>query len=110
VGIAKINGPSSVVLDLGQTLTALAPGGTIKITSSFLAQAGAAGGEAVGAVATGAGTGLGAAAKGIGGAVGNLFSGLGLGAYALYIEAASGLCSCLCCMMIVAYILKQVNH
>ena len=112
--IVKIRGPSSFVLDLGVTLTKLDPGGTIKITSSFLAQAGTAAGETAGTVAgavgQGAGAGLSAAAKGIGGAASSLFDSLGLGEYTMYIGGASALCSCLCCMMIVAYILKQVNH
>lgn len=112
--IVKIRGPSSFVLDLGVSLTKLDPGGTINITSSFLAQAGTAAGETAGtiagAVGQGAGAGLGAAAKGIGGAASSLFESLGLGEYTMYIGGASALCSCLCCMMIVAYILKQVNH
>jgi hypothetical protein len=112
--IVKIRGPSSFVLDFGVSLTKLDPGGTIKISSSFLAQAGTAAGEAAGAVAgaagQAAGSGFGAAAKGIGAGVGSLFSSLGLGEYTMYIGGASALCSCLCCMMIVAYILKQVNH
>jgi hypothetical protein len=112
--IVKIRGPSSFVLDFGVILTKLDPGGTIKISSSFLAQAGTAAGETAGtiagAVGQGAGAGLGAAAKGIGGAASSLFESLGLGDYTMYIGGASALCSCLCCMMIVAYILKQVNH
>ena len=101
--IIKIIGPSSFVLDLGE-LTSMSPGGTINITSSFLAQAGSTTGEAAGATVQGAAAAVAPAAAGISEGF------LGLGPYAIYIGGAGALCSSLCCMLLIVFILKQANH
>jgi len=106
--IIKILGPSSFVLDLGEPLTSMAPGGTIKITSSFLAQSGAATGEATGDVAGATAQGAAAAVAPAAAAAPAAAEGfLGLGPYAVYFGAAGALCSSLCCMLLVVFILKQ---